>query len=142
MLRSFSEIGYLAWGRISIFVINFIIFFAGFGLIMLYFIVFSGIAMSIMIQSLPDKVDMFYCKKPFWVLVIALLATPLIIKKEMKELRMASYGLFFAVFLFVVIFTIELGIEGPQLNGAKLYEIHIGLDFLTAISIYLVAYSF
>mmetsp|Transcript_26690 Transcript_26690/g.25726 ORF Transcript_26690/g.25726 Transcript_26690/m.25726 type:complete len:96 (+) Transcript_26690:149-436(+) len=39
--QSFSEIGYIAWGRISIFVVNFIIFFNGIGLCMVYFIVFS-----------------------------------------------------------------------------------------------------
>jgi amino acid permease len=37
----------LAWGRKSVFIINFIIFFNSFGLMMIYFIVFSGISASL-----------------------------------------------------------------------------------------------
>lgn len=44
---SFSEIGYLVMGRPAIFIVNFIVFFASFMLIMLYLIIFSGIASSL-----------------------------------------------------------------------------------------------
>jgi len=39
--QSFTEIGYIAWGRLSVFVVNFLIFFNSIGVCMVYFIVFS-----------------------------------------------------------------------------------------------------
>ena len=45
----FSEVGYLLLGRASIFIVNLLVFINSFGLIIVYFIVFSGIAESLMI---------------------------------------------------------------------------------------------
>jgi amino acid permease len=106
--RSFSEIGYIAWGRVSIFIINFIIFFNSFGLMMVYFITFSGIAQSFVLIGIkdPSHLDMFYCKKWFYVLIIAAAAFPLCVKREIKELKLASILLFGSIFLFVIVFII------------------------------------
>mmetsp|Transcript_20492 Transcript_20492/g.15117 ORF Transcript_20492/g.15117 Transcript_20492/m.15117 type:complete len:122 (-) Transcript_20492:1096-1461(-) len=50
--QSYEEIGYLAWGKASIYLINFMFFFNAFGLTMVYFIVFSSVAANLVVQAI------------------------------------------------------------------------------------------
>jgi hypothetical protein len=62
-------------GRKSIFLINAIIFINSFGLMMIYFIVFSGIAASLASIRSSTKTE-FYCQRYLYVIVVGLFSLP------------------------------------------------------------------
>ena len=76
---------------------------------MIYFIVFSGLASSIILVFLPLNVDKFYCQDYFWVIIIAILALPLCLLREIKHLTLPSILLFVSLLLFVIVFAVLLG---------------------------------
>lgn len=88
-------------GRKSIFLINSIIFLSCFGLMMIYFIVFGNISASIVADIFTSPPD-FFLAKPLYILIISVCILPLILKKEIKELKIASILLFLAIGLFFV----------------------------------------
>jgi amino acid permease len=147
---SFSEIGYIVWGRKSIFIINFIIFFNSFGLMMIYFIVFSGIASSLVKIGISDSENAtkFYAEPKIYVLFIALLCAPLCLKREIKELKLASYLLFGGIAIFIVFMIVMLISDPDEFNPDKTkepkeyYKVYVNRDLITAISVMLVAYSY
>ena len=107
--RSLYEIGYMIMGRASIFWISAIIAMLSFGLMMIYFIVFSQICRSIVLQlafSNDVKTKNFFASQTFYVLLLASGLLPLVVKKELKELKIASVILFLGVASFILIFTI------------------------------------
>mmetsp|Transcript_25827 Transcript_25827/g.25105 ORF Transcript_25827/g.25105 Transcript_25827/m.25105 type:complete len:87 (+) Transcript_25827:292-552(+) len=73
-----SEIGYLVMGRSSIILINSIIYISSFGLMMIYFIVFSGISVSLA-TYISDSTDKFYEKRYFYVIIVGAIAFPFVI---------------------------------------------------------------
>lgn len=102
-------------GRKSIFMINIMIFVNSFGLMMIYFIVFGNIAASIAQAGSPDA-SMFFVSKQFFILIISICILPLALKKEIKELKIASVLLFIAIFLFILIFVIQILSSGNFAN--------------------------
>lgn len=90
-------------GRKSIFLINGMIFVSSFGLMMIYFIVFGDISASIAAENLKNP-DSFVCKRAFYVIIIATFILPLILKKEISELKIAAVLLFVSISLFIMIF--------------------------------------
>jgi amino acid permease len=92
-------------GRKSIFWISTIIFVQSLGLISIYFIVFSNISQSLISQTFFEgKNENIFCKKEFYVIILALGLFPLVIRKNLEELKIASLILFIGVasFLFII----------------------------------------
>ena len=94
-------------GRPSIFWISLTISVLCFGLMMIYFIIFSDIAKSLAQQMMGEGPDTtkFFASKTCYVLVLAFMTLPFIIRKELKELKIASLLLFGGVTAFILIFT-------------------------------------
>ena len=86
---------------------------------MIYFILFADISRSMVIQLFfaddPDTKNIF-ASKAFYVLLLALLMMPLAVKKELKELKIASVILFVGIFSFILIFIGQLIFEPNSEN--------------------------
>lgn len=96
-------------------------FINSFGLMLIYFIVFSGIAASLASLSSETK-DQFYCKRWIYVLVVGVLCLPFVLQHQIKHLKIASFLLFLAIFLFVISFIIELAISGTEHNPDESFD--------------------
>lgn len=75
-----------------------------FGLIIIYFIVFGGIAGSLSSQLIYDGAQNLMTKRQFYSVFIALVLYPTILKKEMKELKIVSVILFIGISAFILLF--------------------------------------
>jgi amino acid permease len=120
-----SEIGFVLVGRKSVFILNGIISISSFGLMMIYFIVFGDIAASITKENM-DNPNNFICTRAFFVLIISTALLPLILKKEIAHLKLASILLFLAILLFIIIFIVQFITKGNfdnhDLSYKKYYE--------------------
>lgn len=96
-------------GRKSIFVINSLIFFSAFQLMIIYFIIIGDILCSFAskIADVPEW-EVFYTHRGFYAFLAAILLSFLIFKKEIHELKVASYFLLVSILLFIVILSLEL----------------------------------
>jgi amino acid permease len=128
--ESMYEIGYMLFNRSSIFFISGIIVLNAFGLVMVYFIVFSKIMASICMDALGVKTDdeglvHYMATKQFWVLSLSILMLPVIIKKELQELHIVSVMLFAAVCIFIFIVFLQLVIFGTnEFSEGTPYDLH------------------
>lgn len=119
-VESLYEIGFVVLGRKSIFMISIILTLASSCLIMIYFIVFGDTFSSIVRDlfyynlSSEDQTSIFTTRL-FYVIAIGIFLTPVILRKEMKEMKFVSYTFFTAILLFMLIFTIEL-LRGNTVN--------------------------
>lgn len=117
-VESLYEIGFVLLGRKSIYLISSIIFLMCFGLVIIYFIVFGSIASSLSVQLFFENNDSsFFAKKPFYILVLSAFLLPLVLKKEIKELKIASQILFIGVLSFILILLYQMFTEGFFMNG-------------------------
>jgi amino acid permease len=66
--------------------------------------------------------DMFYTQAWFYVLIIALLALPLCLKREIKELKWPAILLFSAIVIFIIVLIIELSTQGTVHNPDAVKE--------------------
>ena len=112
---SFSEIGYILLGRKSVFLINVIVFIGCFQLMILYFIIIGDILASFASQIL-NELDTFRTSRACYVIIVGIMLLPMIFKKEIHELKLASVMLFIAIFLFVVVFIFQLISAGTDQN--------------------------
>lgn len=84
-----------------------------FGLMMIYFIVFGDIFASIISQVSFDGScdaegngdDSIWTKRPTYAIILGALLTPLVLKKELKELKIVSVILFLGIASFLLIFS-------------------------------------
>jgi amino acid permease len=118
---SMFEIGYILFKRTSIFYICAIIIMNSFGLMLIYFIVFGDTLSSLMINlSKTDSIDVdsFFGQRKAYVIILGAMLTPLILKKELQELKIISVFLFVAIFSFILLTISQLIINGVQIfNG-------------------------
>ncbi len=103
---SLYELGYATYKRASIFFISGILVFNSFGMMLVYFLLFGDTLASIIVNVW--HVDGFLGTRAAYVLLLGLLLTPLILKKELNELRVMSITLFLAVIVFIVMLLTQL----------------------------------
>ena len=108
-VESLFEIGFLLWGRKSIYIISVIIWLASTGLMMIYFIVFGDISRSIVKQLFYDSTTSnALTHRWLYVLILGLCLLPLVIMKHLKELKIISITLFVAIGLFILLFIVQI----------------------------------
>lgn len=142
-------------GRKSIYFISAIISIMSFGLMMIYFIVFGDIFASIISQvhygggcDAEEKGDdSIWTKRPTYAITLGAMLTPLVLKKELKELKIVSVILFLGIASFLLIFSGQLIFEGkPEVNHDETtepyYKLDTDLNFIKGFSIILVAFSY
>jgi amino acid permease len=114
-------------------------------MLMVYHIVF-GSSVSTIMQDALNNTYSFFISKVFYILVIALLNLPLILKRAIKELKIASWLLFGAISLFIVILGLQLIREGtylnPDISFDEYYKIKADYNLTVAISVIFTAYAF
>jgi len=107
-VESLYEIGFVSMGRSSIFLISIIQLISSLGLMLIYFIIFGDTFSSVIWQlCFPDSEEgNFLTTRVCYDLILGLMLSPLILKKELAELKLISITLFLALGIFVVIFVI------------------------------------
>ena len=86
----------------------------------------------------------FFASRLCWVMVISAVLTPLIIKKDLKELKIVSAILFISLGLFILIFFVDLcdgHTVNPDPNFGYYWKTQWDAQLVTSFSIVLVAYS-
>lgn len=149
--ESLYEIGYMTIERPAIFMVGVIQFINALGLCLLYFIVFSDTFRQL-IANVWNEGDIeggpFWTQRWLYVLVLAALMMPIILKKELAELEWCSWVLFASIGLFIVLNLWELTFDN-QFDEAGL-GIHTDIWLpnhgfgrtLNAVSVTMVAYSY
>ena len=148
--ESLYEIGYMILGRKSIFYISSVIAMLSYGLMMIYFIVFAEICRSLVLSTVFEDEPLtknFFASKTFYVLLLAVSLMPIVLKKELKELKIASVILFLGVASFILIFTCQLIFEGighnnHDSNFNNYFTVDLELSSIKGVAIIMVAFSF
>ena len=105
--RSLSEMGYILLGRKSIFIINVIILIGSTQVMIIYFIIIGDICASyITYFTNVEEGTVFYTSRGFYAFLSSIPISFFIFKKEMHELKIASFMLFSSILLFVLVFII------------------------------------
>ena len=107
---SFSELANVCLGPVSGIILNMLLVFAVFGIMALYMILFSEIAISLIGPK--DDPEAFLSNKAFYVIFLGILISPFIIKKKIQEMKFATYVLFFGVISLIVMLTFLLIFRG------------------------------
>ena len=89
-------------GPSSIYIVCFMVFSLLFGVLIVYFIIFGNICKRIAASTYGNVG--FFDDKAFFVLLLGGATLPLALKKELREMKLASITLFIGVILFVFVF--------------------------------------
>jgi amino acid permease len=86
--ESMYEIGYILFKRSSIFMISAVLMLNSFGSMLVYFIVFGDTLSSLMINLSYGQIDdeSLLGQRGTYVIMLAVLLTPVVLKKELKEI--------------------------------------------------------
>lgn len=121
---------------------------------MIYFIVFGDTTAQLVANFADidlvtlkknDEPIPFYTAKWFYILIISGLLLPLVIKKELGELAIISYILFFSIGLFVIMNLGQLLFDPrfvAKSAGKHFWIPTFDIELIQALSITLVAYSY
>ena len=143
-VESLYEIGFVSMGTASIYFISITMIIAGFGVMMIYFIIFGDISASIAKAIIND--ENFFTTRLCYVTVLSASMIPLVLQKKLAELKAVSIMLFAAIGLFVGLFIFQLlaigNIENHDESYGKYYQIEFNFSVITSINIITVAYSF
>jgi amino acid permease len=145
--ESLYEIGYMTVGPKSIYWISSIICVSSFGLMMIYMIVFGDICSSFISDWAYDGIDgYFWTSRPPYIIILSSALFPMIIKKELKELKIVSLILFTGISSFILIFLLQILFEGNTYNQdesyAEYYTISKDLNDIKGFAMILVAFGF
>lgn len=107
---SFSVLAEKCLGSVSSIILNMLLVFAVFGIMALYMILFSEIAISLIASGYDS--GHFLSQKAFYVICLCALISPIIVRKKIQEMKISTYVLFFGVLSLVVMLTALLLING------------------------------
>lgn len=113
---------------------------------LVYFIIFSDTTAQLVANLTNDGLmNIWYCQRYFYVLLLSAALILVVLKKELAELEWLSYVLFASIGLFIVINIWELEFD-PQFTAAgfdNTFKPDKGFPrFLSAVSVTMVAYSY
>ena len=118
-VESLYEIGFVSMGTASIYFISITMIIAGFGVMMIYFIIFGDISASIAKAIIND--ENFFTTRLCYVTVLSASMIPLVLQKKLAELKAVSIMLFAAIGLFVGLFIFQLLAIGNIENHDESY---------------------
>ena len=123
---SFSVLANQCLGSVSTYILNMLLVFAVFGIMALYMILFSEIAISLLgdtVATENPEDEHFLSKKTFYVCSLSLLIAPIIVRKRIQELKLSTYVLFFGVICLVFLLTVLLCINGTYEHRVETRQI-------------------
>jgi amino acid permease len=141
-LASFSELGFYAFGRASIFIINGLIAIAQVGMPIIYFMIIGDIG-----QGLLQKIDSidgtFWADKQFPILIAAVVLFYFAIKKEIQELKGVGFILLVGVVLFIFAMIILLITKGTKdFSLSQVSKPKFNLNMLANVPTLFISYAF
>ena len=96
---------------------------------MVYFIVFADISQSIVVQVFQTTASSIFSSRACYCVILGASLFPQIIKKELKELKVASIILFVGISTFLAVLADELIAEGESANHDKSFEAYWALGY-------------
>ena len=103
---SISELSYMSFGRSSVFIINILVAFVIFGILLLYLILFSKISLSLVVPLIGEREGMMasvLSSKTTYILLVTAISMPIMLKKNLSELKIQSQILFLGVILLLCV---------------------------------------
>lgn len=147
-VQSFSELCYMCFGRSSIYVINLLIAFVIFGILILYMILFAQISVSLLPKSFAvvgaEQTWLQYAchHKATYILIVLVLSINTMLKKSLTEMKFQSKILFIGVITLLLILFIKQFEDRPKavfVAKSGSFEIE---NFIDSINITLTSYGF
>ena len=120
-VESLYELGFVTMGISSIYLFSVLILLSGVGCTMLYFIVFSNISASIAKQIQDPGTDNIFSDRTIYVIVLSTLLIPFVLKKMLKEMKIISILLFLCIFIFLLLFVVQICTIGNVENHDENY---------------------
>ena len=113
---------------------------------MIYFIVFGDIAKSLAEQAYGFDKENVLTRRPIYVICIAVLMSPIILKKRLKEMKFVSFLLFMAIAVFILLFLVQMFTLGTAANNDEDYRSYwkmtYDLDLITSFNTVVLAYAY
>ena len=111
--ESMFEIGYYVLGRTSVFLISIVIFLTSFGICIVMFILVGKTMASLTkdIFTLSESSNWFgrlTIKNEFWSIFLGFCLSPIMLRKELKEMHAVSMALFLAVCILIITLFVQL----------------------------------
>ena len=143
-----SELCFMCFGRSSVFMINALVAFVIFGILTLYMLLFTKISLSLvtpLLSTSPDASLIVYImeSKITYILALTLFLLPVLLKRNLSELKFQSRILFFGIITLLIVLFIKQ-FEDTDIDRSAA---HIGPDdyaekFIDAINITITSYGF
>ena len=109
---SFTAVAQACLGPMSSLLINFLLTFCIFEVMNLYMILFSQVAVTLFGD--PTNPSSLLNYKPFYLVLLCIIQLPIVLKKNIHEIKIASYMLFIGVFSLITLLCLNLYIFGPH----------------------------
>ena len=145
-VESMYELCYVTMGSASIFLLSITILISGAGCTMIYFIVFSNTSQSLAKLAFEEGEENMLTDRKFYVITLAIIMTPLCIKKMLAEMKIISILLFISIAIFILLFLIQLltlgSIENHDETYGKYYTIDFDMKLVTGFNIIVLANAY
>jgi len=133
-------------GSFAIYLLSLIITLTGFGIMMVYFIVFSQIAVSLAKAELAEGTENLLTERWIYVLILAALVSFFCLMKRLAEMKGITVMLFLTIAIFILGFIAQLCTEGMIENHdedyGQYYDIDFDMNLVTGLNIIISAYGF
>lgn len=111
------ELGYLTLGTSSIYLTAILTGSLGFGSLLIYFVIFGDISISLAQQTFAKgQEDSIFLTRWFYVVLLGALLVPVCFKRKLAEMKWVSMLLFAGIGAFVLLFAIQLVTLGTIKN--------------------------